>query len=98
MNHSVHEIGTQVCVTSYGPFRGLRGTVLAVDQIVDDLEDPFCFYLVALKGASVAGPVWFEYHEVESVGLPGNVHDSMEGRVTTSQRLSPADARRTPSH
>ena len=50
MIHSIHVKGNQVCVTSYGPFRGLRGTILAVDQIVDDLEDPFCFYLVALEG------------------------------------------------
>jgi hypothetical protein len=88
MNHLVYAPGNQVCVTSYGPFRGLRGTVLAVDQIVDDLEEPFCFYLVALEGASLAGPVWFEYHEVESVGLDGDVGDRVERRVpTTGQYL-----------
>jgi hypothetical protein len=57
-----------VRVTSYSPFRGLKGTILAVDRIEDDLEDPFCFYLVALQGASLGEPVWFEYHEVELIG------------------------------
>lgn len=70
MSHTVHPIRNQVRVTSYGPFRGLKGTILTVDRIVDDLDDPFCFYLVALEGASIAGPVWFEYHEVEFIGLP----------------------------
>lgn len=70
MSNIVHPTGNQVRVTSYGPFRGLKGTILIVDQIVDDLDDPFCFYLVALEGASLAGPVWFEYHEVEFIGLP----------------------------
>lgn len=89
MNHPVHSLGNQVRVTSYGPFRGLRGTILAVDQIVDNREDPFCFYLVALEGASVADPVWFEYHEVEFVGLPSGVNDRLEVRGPTSQQHLP---------
>ncbi len=70
MSHTVHPIWNQVRVISYGPFRGLKGAILTVDWIADDLEDPFCFYLVALEGATIAEPVWFEYHEVEFVGLP----------------------------
>jgi hypothetical protein len=70
MSNDVISIGNQVRVTSYGPFRGLKGTIQAVDRIVDGLDDPFCFYLVALVGAAITEPVWFEYHEVEFIGLP----------------------------
>ena len=56
-------------VTSYSPFRGLRGTVLKVDTIADDFDEPFCFYLIDLEGAQIHEPIWFEYHEVEAVLL-----------------------------
>jgi len=56
-----------VRVTSYGPFRRLRGTILKVDSIAADLDEPFCFYLVALEGAYIQEPIWFEYHEVEFI-------------------------------
>jgi hypothetical protein len=56
-----------VHVTSYSPFRGLRGTVLKVNSIADDFEEPFCFYLVALEGAHIHEPIWFEYHEIEAM-------------------------------
>jgi hypothetical protein len=35
-----------------------------------DLDEPFCFYLIALEGAHLKEPMWFEYHEVELVGPP----------------------------
>ena len=35
-----------------------------VDIIVDDLEEPFCFYLVALEGTHIQEPIWFEYDEI----------------------------------
>ena len=54
-------------VTSYSPFRGLRGTVLKVDSIADDFDEPFCFYLVTLEGAQIDEPIWFEYHEIEAI-------------------------------
>jgi hypothetical protein len=54
-------------VTSYSPFRGLRGTILQVDRIADDLDEAFCFYLVAMEGAYIQEPVWFDYHEVELI-------------------------------
>jgi hypothetical protein len=56
-----------VQVTSYGPFRGLRGTVRSVHIFADDLDEPFCFYLIALDGAQTKEPIWFAYDEVELV-------------------------------
>jgi hypothetical protein len=51
--------------TSDGPFRGLRGTIRQVDTIEALPDEPFCFYLVALEGAQIKEPVWFECEEVE---------------------------------
>ena len=69
MQHGVNVFptGSLVRITSYSPFRGLRGTIHTVDTITDDLEEPFCFYLVALEGAHMKEPMWFEYEEVELV-------------------------------
>jgi hypothetical protein len=60
-------VGSRVYVTSYGPFRGLRGTITTVNTIADGLEEPFCFYQVVLEGASLKEPIWFEYEEVDVV-------------------------------
>ena len=62
--------GNQVRITSHGPCRGLHGTILQIDRILDDLEEPFCFYLVALEKAIFAEALWFEHHEVEFIGTP----------------------------
>lgn len=70
LNSSLFPFGNRVRVTSHGPFRGLKGTIRQVDSIVDDMEDPFCFYLVELERASIAEAIWFEYHEVEFIGTP----------------------------
>jgi hypothetical protein len=70
MRNSVVPIGSRVHVTSYGPFRGLRGMIRAVDVIADDLEEPFCFYLIALEGLTFLEPIWFTYDEVELIGFP----------------------------
>jgi len=64
---ALHDIGSRIRVVSYGPFRGLRGTILLVDTITSDLEEPFCLYLIALEGAHMKEPVWFEYDEVEPI-------------------------------
>jgi hypothetical protein len=66
----VFPIGSRIRVTDYSPFRGLRGTIRAVHRIAVDLEEPFCFYLVALEGVHIKEPVWFEYNEVELVAPP----------------------------
>jgi len=62
--------GNQVRITSHGPSRGLNRTILQMDTIIDDLEEPFCFYLIALEKTTFAKALWFEYHEVEFVGVP----------------------------
>jgi len=60
-------VGSLVDVNSYGPFRGLKGTVQMVNTIADEEEELFCFYLVALEGTHVQEPIWFEHNEVEAV-------------------------------
>ena len=62
--------GSLVRITSYSPFRGLRGTIRRVDTIATELEEPFCFYLVALEGTQLKEPMWFEYDEVASITSP----------------------------
>src|SRR3989442_15101690 len=69
MQMSVLPVGSLVDVTSYSPFRGLRGTIRSVDTIPADLEEPFCFYLVALEGTLIEEPIWFECEEVEQIEL-----------------------------
>jgi len=64
---NVLPVGSLVCVTSYSPFRGLRGTVRSVHTIAADLDEHFCFYLIALEGVQIKGPIWFEYDEVELI-------------------------------
>ena len=70
LHNSLFPAGNRVRVTSHGPFRGLNGTIRQIDSIVDDLEDPFCFYLIELERANIAEAIWFEYHEVEFIGIP----------------------------
>lgn len=67
---NVFPIDSLVYVTSYSPFRGLRGIVRSVHTISADLDEPFCFYLVALERAQIKEPIWFEYDEVELISAP----------------------------
>jgi hypothetical protein len=67
MQFALLAVGSRVYVTSYGPFRGLRGTITTVNTISDGLEELFCFYQVVLEGASLKEPIWLEYEEVEVV-------------------------------
>ena len=66
MSRDVFPVGSRIRVVSYGSFGGLNGTIRTVDTIAH-LEEPFCFYLVAVEGASMTEPIWFEYDEVELV-------------------------------
>jgi hypothetical protein len=66
MHTTVLAVGSLVDVTSYSPFRGLKGTVQMVNTIDDEEEEPFCFYLVDLEGTHIQEPVWFEHNEVEA--------------------------------
>ena len=65
MQTNVLPVGSLVDVTSYGPFRGLKGTVQVVNMIADEAEELFCFYLIALEGTHIQEPIWFEHNEVE---------------------------------
>jgi hypothetical protein len=60
-------LGSRVRVTSYGPFREQWGTVRDVHTIATDLEEPFCYYLIALDSGQRKEPIWFEYSEVELI-------------------------------
>ena len=57
-------------VANYSPFRGLKGTICAVNLIDIDQDEPFCFYLIALEGVQLKEPIWFEYTEVELITPP----------------------------
>ena len=57
MEQNTYPPGTLVQVTSYGPFRGLRGTVKVVDSISDGDDVPFCFYLITLEGTQMKEPM-----------------------------------------
>jgi len=61
--------GDLVCVISYIPFKGLRGTIRKVHQITDagENEAPFLCYQVALEHASVKEPGWFRAEEIVSI-------------------------------
>ena len=69
MNNQALPPGSRVRVVSYGPFRGLKGTIRKVNTIAG-LEDDeaFCFYLVEVEGTHIKEPIWFEYDEVDLVG------------------------------
>jgi hypothetical protein len=57
-------------VANYSPFRGLKGTICAVNLIDIDPDEPFCFYLIALEGVQLKEPIWFDYTEVELITPP----------------------------
>jgi hypothetical protein len=65
----VFPIGSRIRVANDSPFRGLKGTILAIHMIAAPGEPNFCFYLVALDGAHLRVPLWFEYQEVALVAL-----------------------------
>ncbi len=67
MKNQLFPVGSRVRVTSYGPFRERKGTLLDVHTIASDFEEPFCFYLVALDEGQMKEPIWFELDEVELI-------------------------------
>ena len=74
--YSIFQTGSRVLVTSYGPFRGLKGTIQTVDTIAADLDEPFCFYQITLEGTHIQEPIWFEWNEVELVApAPTGLHE-----------------------
>jgi hypothetical protein len=63
--------GERVCITTYGPFHRLRGTIRRVDDFSDpsSFDSSSCFYLIDLERASINEPVWFLQDEVEPFSL-----------------------------
>jgi len=68
LKEDVFPKGSRVRVTHDSPFRGRKGTILAIHMIATPGEPTLCFYLVALDGTHLREPLWFEYQEVELVG------------------------------
>ena len=66
----IFPLGSRVRVINYSPFRGLKGTILTIHMIAAALDEPFCFYLIALEGVQLKEPIWFEYTEVEILTQP----------------------------
>jgi hypothetical protein len=81
MPTNVLPVGSLVDVTSYSPFRGLRGSIQAVNTIADEPEEPFCFYLVALEGTHLQEPIWLEHDEVEEVEVVASPLVALQGNV-----------------
>jgi hypothetical protein len=69
LEEDVFPIGSRVYVANDSPFRGRKGIILGIHMIANPGEPTFCFYLVALDGTQLQEHLWFEYHEVELVGL-----------------------------
>ena len=47
--------------------RPIPGTVRDVHTIAAELEEPFCFYLIAFDNGQRKEPIWFDYSEVELI-------------------------------
>ncbi|MEO8955133.1 MAG: hypothetical protein ABI465_11235 [Ktedonobacteraceae bacterium] len=58
MEYDTLPVTSRVRVVSYGPFRGLKGTVRRVDRMPYQ-DDPFYFYHIELEGAYVKEAIWF---------------------------------------
>lgn len=82
----VFPIGSRVRVTNYSPWRGLRRTIVTIHMIAATLDEPFCFYLVALDGVQLKEPIWFEYTEVELLTPP-----SIDALFVELERLEGGD-------
>jgi len=79
MQTTVLPVGSLVDVTSYCPFRGLKGTVQTVSTIDDGVEELFCFYLVDLEGTHIPEPIWFEHNEVVAAEVLTSPVGDLEG-------------------
>ena len=61
----VFPIGSRVRAVPGSPFRGRKGTVLAINMIATPGEPILCFYLVALDRTYLWKLLWFEHQEIE---------------------------------
>jgi hypothetical protein len=69
MEQKVFSVGSRVQIVSYGPFRGLRGTI-RIAHCLPPREDPWCFYHIVLEGAYLKEPIWFSSEEIELLSPP----------------------------
>ena len=63
---NVMQAGSRVHVSGYSPFRGLSGTIQLVD-VVTEIDELLCFYLIKLESTPIQEAVWFPYDEIESI-------------------------------
>ncbi len=62
------KIGDKVRVVSYGPFRGLKGTIRRINCIDKSGDDAlFLFYQVDLEGAYITEPIWIQNEEITPI-------------------------------
>ena len=80
MKNNILPVGSNIQVTSNSHFRGLIGTILMVDNIAADLEEPVCFYLISLEGANIKEPIWFDYDEVDFIAEMLHMHPPANAR------------------
>jgi hypothetical protein len=68
MSEQVFPVAGRVRVTSYSPYRGLKGTIQTVEPIPHlEGEELSCFYHIELDAAHIEEPIWFEHEEVELI-------------------------------
>jgi hypothetical protein len=79
MESNVFSVGSRVRVTSYGPFRGLKGTIRTA-HCLPPVEEPWCFYQIVLEGAYLKEAIWFSSEEIELLS-PSQSLASQESRA-----------------
>lgn len=71
-------VGSLVCVTCYGPYRGLKGIIWAIDVV----DPSSCFYLVALLEGQMKEPLWLLQDDIAAVEgeNPDEIHSRSRGK------------------
>ena len=67
MEGDVFPLGSRVHVANDSPFKGRKGTILAIQMIATPGKPTICFYLVALDGTNLQEQLWFESQGVALV-------------------------------
>ena len=68
LEEDVFPILSRVYVANGSPFRGRKGTIIAIHMIATPGEPTFCYYLVALDGAYLLDIKRLEFQEIALVG------------------------------
>ena len=80
MSTNVLSVGSLVSITSYGPYFGCTGIIRSIDVIAAETQDPWPFYLVALRESQGSEPLWFEHDAVVEVVGNHAFSDFLPGR------------------